>query len=72
MAAAALDHARHERARELDRRAQVDVEGAVDLLGGEVDDRPAGRERRVGDEHVDRAGALGQLRRSRARRPGRP
>ncbi len=44
--APALDHRRRERARELDRRAQVHVERAVDLLGREVVDRPARRQRR--------------------------
>jgi hypothetical protein len=60
VAAAALDHAGHERAGELERCPEVDVERAVDLLGGELGDGPAGRERGVGHQHVDGAGALGE------------
>ena len=55
MAVAARGHRRREVAREHDRRAQVDVERAVDLVRPEGVDPAAGGQRRVGHEHVDLA-----------------
>ena len=60
VATAANEHPRQQRPRELDRRSQVHVERAIDLLGREAVDGAAGRKRRVRDEHVDRARALGE------------
>ncbi len=76
MPPAAGDHGGGERVREHDRRAQVDVEGAVDLLDGEGLQGPGGGQGGVGDEDVDVAGvrrealdggALAEVDRQRAR-----
>jgi hypothetical protein len=56
--APALDHAGREAVREGHGRAEVHVERAIDLLGRELEERPARGERRVGDEHVDVARLL--------------
>ena len=63
VAAPALEHARQQRAGELDRGAQVHVDRPVDLVRVEVLDPAARREGRVGHEHVDRAGRLREPRR---------
>ena len=44
-------------ARERDRRPQVDLEHPVDLSSVSSSQQPAGRQRRVGDQHVDLAPA---------------
>src|SRR5579875_2311411 len=53
MALAAGDHPRHERPGEGDRRAQVDLQHAVDLLLLELHQPAGGGQRRVGHQHVD-------------------
>ena len=52
VAGAALDHRRRERLRHQHRRLEVDAQGALQLLGGEVIERPGARQARVGDENV--------------------
>ncbi len=41
---------------ERDHRAEVDLQHAVDLLGAQVREEPAGRQRGVGDQDVELAG----------------
>jgi hypothetical protein len=54
--AAALDHARRQRAGERDRGTQVDLEHPIDLLMGQVCQQPGGRQRRVRHQDVDLGG----------------
>ncbi len=82
MPAPAGHHRRRERARERDRRAQVDLEHRVDLRLAEIEQVAGGRQRGVGDEDVDVRGfgrepldvaARGQVGGDRARsKLGRP
>ena len=67
MARAALQHPGYERAGELHRRAQVDVDRAIDLVGGEVIHPAGGGQAGVGYEDVDVA-RLGRQRRRAVRR----
>ncbi len=62
MAGAALRHSLRQQAREHDRRAQVDVERAVDLLDAEVVDHAARRQACVRDEDLDVPDLLGEAR----------
>ena len=61
MAGPARRHALPEQAREHDRRPEVDLEGPVDLVHGEVEQVAGGRQRRVGDEGVDVGAGAGEL-----------
>ena len=74
VAAPAIEHARHQRVSHVDRRAEVDVDHAVDLLTRCTrSSLPGARQPGVRHEHVDlarlprRSGAPGRRRRGRAR-----
>ena len=60
LAAAALDHRGREPPREHDRRAQVHLEHAVDLVLVELQQRARAGQPGVGHQHVDVAGRVGQ------------
>jgi hypothetical protein len=53
MARATRRHALAQGPGQHDRRAQIDVEGAVDLVDVEAQQVAGGGQRRVGDEHID-------------------
>jgi hypothetical protein len=56
--AVCLDHRRHERGEHVDRAHQVDVDGALPVLGGEVLDASPGGDAGDVHDHVDRTGQL--------------
>ncbi len=60
MAGAALQHFREERAGEQHRRLEVDAQGALHLLGGELGEPARAGEPGVGDEDVDARGRRGE------------
>ena len=53
------EHVRQRRADGVDRALEVDVEHLVEVLAGEVEERPVGADARVRDDDVDPAETLG-------------